>query len=105
MDFQQIMILGRATKDAEYLTSKDGDKKYGKISVAVNEYHGKEKGEDTTFYDVLIFNKTAEKVAKIKKGNSVLVQGTSKANAYINKKGEAVATMSIFARKWNQISK
>lgn len=38
MSMQQLLILGRATKDAEVLESKEG-KEYGRFTVVVNEYN------------------------------------------------------------------
>lgn len=99
MSMQQLIVLGRATKDGEVLESKDG-RNYGKFSVAVNEYLGAKKEERTSFFNVLIFNKSHERVDKIKKGDYVMVEGRPEADAYLSNEGEAKANMTVFANKW-----
>jgi small subunit ribosomal protein S2 len=44
MNLQQLMLMGKATKDAEILKSKEG-KTYARFTVSVSEYLGKEKME------------------------------------------------------------
>jgi single-strand DNA-binding protein len=99
MSMQQLLVLGRATKDGEVLASKDG-KNYAKFSVAVNEYLGAKKEERTSFFNVLIFNKSYERVDKVKKGDYVMVEGRPEADAYLSNEGEAKASMTVFANKW-----
>lgn len=99
MSMQQLIVLGRATKDGEVLASKEG-KGYAKFGVAVNEYMGTEKEERTTFYNVLIFNKSHERVQKVKKGDFVMVEGRPEADAYLSNDGEAKANMTVFANRW-----
>lgn len=99
MSMQQLIVLGRATKDGEVLASREG-KNYAKFAVAVNEYLGSEKTERTTFYNILVFNKTHEKVEKVKKGDFVMVEGRPEAEAYLNGEGEAKANLTVFASRW-----
>jgi len=99
MSMQQLIVLGRATKDGEVLASKEG-KNYAKFGVAVNEYLGAEKQERTSFYNVLIFNKSHEKVERVKKGDYVMVEGRPEADAYLSSEGEAKASMTVFANRW-----
>ena len=99
MSMQQLIVLGRAVKDGEVLASKEG-KNYGKFSVAVNEYLGAKKEERTSYYNVLVFNKTHDKTDKIKKGDYVMVEGRPETDAYINNDGEAKANLVVFANRW-----
>ncbi len=101
MTSHQIFVVGRATKDAEELSSK-AKKKYAKFSVAVNEYLGKDKEEKSYFYDVLVFGKTSKNVAeKIKKGDLVVISGKPEAEAYISKKdNEPKSVITIMADSW-----
>lgn len=100
---QELILLGRATNDGELLESKDG-KSYAKFSLAVNEYQGKDKDEKTTFYNVLIFNKSHPKIKDIKKGNLVMIEGRPDVDAYISKEGEAKASLVVFANRWRKLT-
>ncbi len=100
MNIQQLMLLGRATKDGEVLASKEG-KTFGKFSIAVNRYRGKELEEEATFYEVVNFGKNAEQIAdKVKKGDLVSVIGRPKAEGYLSKEGEPKAQLKVVAEKW-----
>ena len=102
MYLQQLLLLGRATKDAEIMESKEG-KKYARFSVAVNEYMGKNKEEKTQFYNILIFNKTHEKAEVVKKGDLVMIEGRPEVDAYLSNEGEAKANLIVFTEKWKVI--
>ena len=96
---QQLLLLGRATKSAEFLLSKEG-KKYAKFSLAVNDYSRNNQEAKPCFYNVLIFNKSLEKAEKITKGDLILVDGKPTINAYLSNEGEAKANISVFANRW-----
>ena len=91
--------MGRATKDAEVLDSKEG-KKYARFTIAVNEYLGKDKDQKTYFYNCLIFNKTSDQAEKIKKGDLVMVDGRPEVDAYLSNEGEAKGNIVVIAHKW-----
>lgn len=99
MAMQNLMLLGRATKNCEVLESKTGSK-YAKVGIAINDYSPKNKQEMASFYDVLILNKSAERADKINKGDYLLIEGRPEAEAYIDKEGNAKATIKVFANKW-----
>lgn len=99
MNLHQLLIMGRATKDAEVLDSKEG-KKYARFSVAVNEYLGKDKDSKSYFYNVLIFNKTSTNAEKIKKGDLVMVDGRPEVDAYLSNEGEVRGNIVVIANKW-----
>jgi single stranded DNA-binding protein len=97
MNQQLLSLMGRATQDAQILTAKSG-KDYAKFGVAVNEFRGPEKGESTTFIDVVGFGKQPKAVAKrIRKGDIVIVCGKPEAQAYENKNGELIGKLSVQA--------
>lgn len=97
MNNQTLTLLGRATADAEYLTSKAGQK-FGKFSVAINEYRGPDRDEATNFYEVLGFAKQPQsRIGKIKKGTVVMVQGRPQIDTYQNKDGEFKAQIKCNA--------
>ena len=97
----QIVLLGRATKDAEELTSKK-DTKFTKLSLAVNEYNSTTKEETSFFYDVLIFGKPSEKALElVKKGDTIMVTGRPSYEAYLSKKdNEAKYSITVTADSW-----
>ena len=71
MDYQKIIIVGNATKDAKEQQSKDGKVSFTTFSIGVGESKDK-----TTFFPVVAFGKLGEKVASlIVKGHQVLVEG------------------------------
>lgn len=99
MNMQQLLILGRATKSPEVLESKEG-KKYARFSVAVNDYSRKNEESKPSYYNVLIFNKSIERVEKIEKGDLVLVDGKPSVNTYLSDEGEPKANMVVYANRW-----
>lgn len=101
MNMHQIVLLGRATRDTEELTSKD-EKKYAKFSIAVNDFKGKSKEERTTFYDILIFGPSVESaVEKVKKGDAVMVMGKPEVEAFISKKDkEPKVSITVISESW-----
>ncbi len=98
MNQQVLHVLGRATQDGQLLESKAG-KEYSKFSIAVNEFRGEEKGESTTFIDVVGFNKqTKTATQKIKSGDIIWASGRPEAQAYMSKDGELKAKLSMQAQ-------
>ena len=71
MNYQKLIIVGNATKDAERRTSKDGSVAYTTFRVGVS------RGEDASiFFPVTVFGKHGQAVAEyITKGRQVLVEG------------------------------
>lgn len=103
MNFQHFIIFGRATKDAELFESKKKTQ-FAKFSVAVNEFNKKEKIENASFYDVVIFgNSTKAVLNSVKKGTQVLIEGKPEAEAYLSKENEPKAKISILAESWKVV--
>jgi single-strand DNA-binding protein len=102
MNMQKLLLLGRATGDAELVDAKNG-KPFITFSLAVNRYLGKEKGEEAQFYDCMIFGKKESMkkgVAQIKKGAMLLLDGRPEAEAYLSKGGEAKAQIKVMVNEW-----
>jgi single-stranded DNA-binding protein len=71
MDYQKIILLGNATKDARRNKSKKGDVPYTTFSLGVGDGRG-----NTTFFPVVVFGNYADAAAgTVKKGRMVLVEG------------------------------
>ena len=76
MNYQKVIIAGRATDDAVKRESKSGEVEFTTFDVAVND--GKEQ---TTFFPVTVFGKTGEAAVKyVTKGRQVLVDGRIQVN-------------------------
>lgn len=71
-NYNRVILLGRMTKPIEVKTAASGAP-YGNFSVAVNK---RNKDEAANFFDVRVFDKTAENMQRYTvKGSLVLVEG------------------------------
>jgi single-stranded DNA-binding protein len=76
MNYQKIIIVGNATKDAQQRTSKGGESTFTTFDVGVSDAKDK-----TTLFPVVVFGKHGEAVAKyVTKGRHVLVDGRIQGN-------------------------
>ncbi|MEB3189054.1 MAG: single-stranded DNA-binding protein [Snowella sp.] len=96
---QQLLIMGRATKNAEILESKEG-KSYARFSVAVNEFVGSDREQKVTYYNCLVFNRNSINAIKIQKGDLVMVDGRPDVDAYLSNEGEAKANLIVVADRF-----
>lgn len=100
MDRQKVELVGRAVASPELQKSKDNNS-YAKISVAVNWKSKDPEGNETeevTYYEVLVFNKRAEKSTNIEKGTPLRVTGDLQIKPYLSKDGEAKVSATVIAR-------
>ena len=77
MDINSVTIIGRLTRDIE-LKSTSGGLTIGKASIAINRRvkRGGEWVEEGNFFDVVMFGKTAENIAKYAgKGKQIGITG------------------------------
>jgi single-strand DNA-binding protein len=94
------LIAGRLTRDAEMRQTGTG-KAVTQLSVATNEKFGED--ERTEFHTVIAWEKAAERVASLKKGDAVMVQGRLQTRKWdkdgvTHYKTEIVATNIEFLR-------
>lgn len=81
----QVFLLGRTTKEPDFQYTSSG-KAVAKFSLAVNRNM---KKEETDFFRVIIWGKTAEYVANyLGKGKKVLIQGRIENRSYETDSGE-----------------
>jgi single-strand DNA-binding protein len=74
-DINSVVLCGRVTRDAE-VKYTSGDMAVSEISIAVNRYAGKDKGEEVSFFEVNLWGKTAEALVQyLTKGRQIVVQG------------------------------
>lgn len=82
--FNKTMILGYVGQDVEVIHIGESTKKVA-MSIATNH---KVKGElVATWHTAIFFDKQAEMVANIKKGDALLVEGRMAYRKYTNKEG------------------
>jgi len=76
MSFNKVILIGRAGKDPEVKTLKDG-KKVASFSLATNDYaKDKDGNQKTQWHNVTVWDKLADTVEKyLKKGAEVCVEG------------------------------
>ena len=101
----QVILIGRLTKDVEVRSGNNG-KKYAKVSIAVDRQG---KAEETDFPRVTIFGNQAENLAKYQgKGSLIAIEGHITTGNY-EKDGQKVFTSDIIADRieflsWNKES-
>jgi single-strand DNA-binding protein len=91
-----ITVCGRITRDPE--VRKVGDKQTSvcNFSIADNYYN---QGEQTNFWDCVVWGVTAENLAKYcKKGSYIIATGEGQTEKWKNKEGEDRKTLRIQVR-------
>jgi single-strand DNA-binding protein len=97
---KDINIIGNVGRTPEIRVSQDG-KEYATFSVGVNV--GKDK---TDWCDVSVSGKQIDVVRNyVKKGTKILVQGFPAPKAYLSRDGKPLATLQIYARNIELLSK
>jgi single-strand DNA-binding protein len=97
---KDINIIGNVGRTPEVRVSHDG-KEYATFSVGVNV--GKDK---TDWCDVSVSGKQVDVVRNyVTKGTKILVQGFSNAKAYLSRENKPMATLQIYARNIELLSK
>lgn len=95
----QYLGIGNLTREPQ-LTKKD-DTTYCNFTVAVNNRH-----DDTSFVDVVAFNKQAEACAKhLIKGSKVCIRGIAEPRAYLDKAGNPRAVLKVKIKEIDFLAK
>ena len=97
-------IAGHLGRDPETKDIKSG--KLANATVAVSKHFQKD-GEwksETTWIDITAFGNTAEKLAKMAKGNSIFVQGEFAVNEWETQEGEKRRKAYILARSVSNLT-
>lgn len=102
----KIIIIGRLGKDPEVKTTQ-GDNKIASFSIATSEtYKNKdgEKVEDTEWFNVVMWGRSAEICEKyLKKGSLVYIEGKMKTRSYENSNGETRYTTELVGREMKML--
>mgnify|MGYP005607651571 CR=1 FL=1 len=92
---KKIFITGNVGRDPELRYAPSGEV-FVTFSLAVTT--GPKDNQKTDWLEISCNGRTAETVQKwVKKGSKLLIEGTPSANAYINKEGQAVASLRVSA--------
>lgn len=97
--WSQTIIVGNVGRDVEMRYTQAGIP-VASFSVAVTRKFGSgdDRQEKTTWYKVTCWRQLAEIASQyVKKGMQVMVAGTVDVSAYVNKAGEAAASLELTA--------
>ena len=87
MNLNKVFLIGRVTKDPEVLSTQSG-KKVAKISLATNQFMGKDKPQKTTFHNLVAWGIWADVAEKyVKKGQEIMIEGNIDNRTYKKKDG------------------
>jgi len=76
MNFQQVILVGNATADAQRRTSRDGSVAFATFTVGVSDI--REKG---TYFPIVVFDNQVDAIVQyVTKGKQVLVVGRGQIN-------------------------
>lgn len=80
----KIMLIGRLCNDVELKTINEKGTKVGTFSIAVQKPYKNEEGKyDADFFNVVVWEQTAENLVKFtKKGDQVAVTGRLQNRSY-----------------------
>ena len=101
MNTNIVVIAGNLTKAPELRFTASGTA-VAKFSIANNQRKlvGEEWVDDTSYFDVVVWKKQAERCAEhLTKGSSVLVEGKLKQNKWTDKEGNNRYSVEIIAFK------
>lgn len=83
----QVSLMGNVTDNLELKTSEKTQKLYTQFTLAINDYHGRER--KTNFIRIVAFGSKAEILAKyLTKGRKLMVKGKLTSELYQNQEGK-----------------
>ena len=98
-----VNLLGRLTKEPELIYSSNG-MAIVSATIAVNRAFKTQDGVEADFIRIKAFKKTAELIAKLKKGEQLGVTGTWQTGSFDNQKGERVYTNDCIVNQLTFVS-
>ncbi len=82
----EVILIGRITKDIEISETKEKKQKVTNFDLAVKEVISNK--EHTEFFRITAFSKLAENIKNyLKKGDKILVKGKLKNSYFVSKNG------------------
>ena len=95
----KLFLMGRLCKDPELSQGRSG-KSYCIFRIAVDRNYAKQGEENTDYFGIKAFGKTAEFVAKyFCKGKPILIEGEIQNNNYVDNSGIQKYDTQIVANK------
>ena len=99
MNLNKTFLVGRVTKDPEVLSTQSG-KKVAKISLATNQFMGKNKPQKTTFHNLVAWGIWADVAEKyVTKGQEILIEGHIDNRSYTKKDGSKGYVSEVIVEK------
>lgn len=96
----QVVLIGRLTRDPELRFVPSSGKAVANFTLAVNRVYSKEKEAD--FFRIVVWGKQAENVATyLKKGSQCAVSGSIHNNNYTDRDGTCVIRPTSKLIEWN----
>lgn len=103
--YSQIIVVGNTGKDAEIQYTPTGVA-VCKFSIAESRYQGKDKDAKTVWYNCVVWREKTEIASQyIRKGKRLMVIGQIDVNAYINKQGQASASLELTVSEFKLLEK
>ena len=90
----KIQVIGNIGKDAISQTIRQNN--YAKFSLADRDGKDQNGQENTLWVDCLKLDKEGKLTPFLTAGKTIFVEGKPSANAYTNKEGKAVASLTIW---------
>ncbi len=96
----QVVLVGRLTKDVEVIESENG-KKYAQLNLAIpRSFKNADGVYDTDFINTIAFESIAQNTSEYcKKGDIVGVKGRLQSDSFEKEDGEKVYKLDIVAEK------
>jgi len=103
MNYNKVIICGRATKDVEIRNTAEG-KAVANLSVATNNVYVDKSGqkvENTDFHNIVLWGAVAENAAKYcKKGTVILVEGRLQNRSWLAQDGTKKYATEVVAERF-----
>lgn len=98
-NINRVVIIGRLTKDVEVKHTQSGIA-YGKISIAVNSGKQSNGENNSSFFDVYLWEKLVENTAPfLLKGKLICIDGKLEQKQWTDKEGNKKSSVNISAEK------
>lgn len=97
MDLNRVVLIGRLTKDPELRFTPEGVP-VTTLRIAVNRMRRKDGGQETDFFNIVVWRKLAELCAEyMKKGRLVAVEGRLRRRSWTTSEGQLRSDVEIVA--------